>query len=113
MANGVEIRSPLLDTELASMMFNVPGHVKVPNRQLKYLLKKVAARHLPVDVIYRPKLGFGVDTQSWMQTPYFKNLVFEQNTQFPLNRDWLEKNYLTMSPLKLMRIAFLNLFCKT
>jgi asparagine synthase (glutamine-hydrolysing) len=32
----------------------------------KYLLRKVAERYLPYDVIYRPKTGFGAPLRSWI-----------------------------------------------
>jgi asparagine synthase (glutamine-hydrolysing) len=108
MANGIEMRSPLLDKTLAELMFQVHGDRKVLNGQLKYLLKKVAARHLPEDVIYRPKQGFGVDMLSWTKTDRFRELVFDACPQIPVNKAWLEKHYQSLSPLKLMRLAFLN-----
>jgi asparagine synthase (glutamine-hydrolysing) len=108
MANSLEMRSPLLDKALAELMFQISGKMKVENGQLKYLLKKVAARYLPEDVIYRPKQGFGVDMLSWTKTARFRELAFESCPEVPVDRSWLEKNYQSLSPLKLMRIAFLN-----
>ena len=32
----------------------------------KYLLKKVAERYLPHDIIYRPKTGFGAPVRKWI-----------------------------------------------
>ena len=34
--------------------------------ETKYLLKKVAERYLPMDVIYRPKTGFGAPVRKWI-----------------------------------------------
>jgi asparagine synthetase B (glutamine-hydrolysing) len=108
MANGLELRNPLVNKDLAELMFQIPGAIKIAHGELKSLLKKVAARYLPKEVLYRPKLGFGVDILSWTKTYQFRDLVFESTPQVPINRIWLEKNYQFLSPLKLMRIAFLN-----
>ena len=34
--------------------------------ETKYILKKVAERYLPHDVIYRPKTGFGAPVRQWI-----------------------------------------------
>jgi asparagine synthase (glutamine-hydrolysing) len=36
------------------------------NKDVKYILKKVAERYLPHDVIYRPKTGFGAPVREWI-----------------------------------------------
>jgi asparagine synthase (glutamine-hydrolysing) len=108
MANSLELRSPLLDKNLAELMFQVSGNNKITHGQFKYLLKKLASRYLPKDILYRPKLGFSVDFMSWTRTEHFRDLVFESSDKLPISRRWLEDNYYALSPLKLMRIAFMN-----
>jgi asparagine synthase (glutamine-hydrolysing) len=36
-------------------------------RQTKYLLRKVAEKYLPHDVVYRPKAGFGAPIENWVR----------------------------------------------
>jgi asparagine synthase (glutamine-hydrolysing) len=66
MAVGVEARVPFLDIELVNFSFTVPPELKMKGNETKYLLKKVAERYLPMDVIYRPKTGFGAPVRKWI-----------------------------------------------
>ena len=67
MAAGVEGRVPFLDTELVALAGRMPVHLKMRGQQTKYILKKVAEKYLPHDVIYRPKTGFGAPVRKWIK----------------------------------------------
>ena len=67
MANSLEARSPFLDHKLIEFAASLPENLKIKHLQPKYLLKKVAARLVPKDVIYRKKMGFGVPIGSWFR----------------------------------------------
>jgi asparagine synthase (glutamine-hydrolysing) len=67
MAAGVEGRVPFLDTELVALASRMPVDLKMRGNQTKYILKKVAERYLPLDVIYRPKTGFGAPVRKWIK----------------------------------------------
>ncbi|XZF15381.1 asparagine synthase (glutamine-hydrolyzing) [Chitinophagaceae bacterium MMS25-I14] len=67
MAAGVEIRVPFLDKELVELAATMPPALKMKGRQTKYILKKLAERYLPKEIIYRPKTGFGAPLRSWIQ----------------------------------------------
>jgi asparagine synthase (glutamine-hydrolysing) len=66
MANSLEARSPFLDHKVIEFAASLPEHVKQQGRDTKSLLKKVAARLVPPDVVYRPKMGFGVPLKYWL-----------------------------------------------
>jgi asparagine synthase (glutamine-hydrolysing) len=66
MAVGVEIRVPYLDNDLVDFSFTIPPHLKMKGKKTKYILKKVAERYLPKDVIYRDKTGFGAPVRKWI-----------------------------------------------
>jgi asparagine synthase (glutamine-hydrolysing) len=66
MAVGVEVRVPFLDTELVEFSTNIPPHYKLKGNETKYLLKKVAEKYLPKEIIYRPKTGFGAPVRDWI-----------------------------------------------
>ena len=65
MANSLEARSPFLDHKLIEFAASLPENIKQQGKDTKSLLKKVAARLVPKDVIYRPKMGFGVPLKYW------------------------------------------------
>ncbi len=66
MATGVEIRVPFLDTILVEFSQKLPPTMKMNGKETKYILKKVAERYLPKDIIYRPKTGFGAPVRKWI-----------------------------------------------
>lgn len=66
MANSLEARSPFLDHHLIEFAASLPEDLKQQGRGTKSLLKKVAARLVPKDVVYRPKMGFGVPLRYWL-----------------------------------------------
>ncbi|MGH6919721.1 MAG: asparagine synthase (glutamine-hydrolyzing), partial [Geminicoccaceae bacterium] len=68
MAHSLETRSPLVDHKVVEYAASVPGDLKLKGGQLKYILKKVASRYLPQELIDRKKQGFGFPLARWMRT---------------------------------------------
>jgi asparagine synthase (glutamine-hydrolysing) len=66
MAHGVEVRVPYLDKDLVEFSTKLPIHLKLNKQETKYLLKKVAERYLPKEIIYRSKTGFGAPLREWV-----------------------------------------------
>lgn len=80
MAHSLETRSPLVDYKVVEYAASIPGDLKLKGGQLKYLLKKVAARYLPPELIKRKKQGFGFPLAHWMRTDlreFIENLFAE------------------------------------
>lgn len=67
MANSLEARSPFLDHKVIEFAASLPAGMKMRGLQTKSLLKKVAARLVPRDVVYRRKMGFGVPIGKWFR----------------------------------------------
>jgi asparagine synthase (glutamine-hydrolysing) len=67
MAVSLEARSPLLDHKVIEFAASLPDSIKLRGAETKSLLKKVAARLVPPDVIYRRKMGFGVPIANWFR----------------------------------------------
>ena len=70
MACSLEARVPLLDPELVDLAFRMPPELKVTPRHTKVLLKRVAARHVPPECVYRAKEGFSVPIKHWLSTTF-------------------------------------------
>jgi asparagine synthase (glutamine-hydrolysing) len=77
MAHGVEVRVPYLDNELVEFACQIPTHLKMKGKETKYILKKVAERYLPNEIIYRPKTGFGAPVRRWVTTE-MKQMIAER-----------------------------------
>lgn len=67
MANSLEGRSPFLDHKVIEFAASLPSSLKMGRFETKSLLKKVAARLVPKEVIYRKKMGFGVPVGNWFR----------------------------------------------
>jgi asparagine synthase (glutamine-hydrolysing) len=69
MAHSLEARSPLLDSELVGFAAAIPPDLVVGRRQTKPLLRALARRHLPAEVVSAPKRGFEVPVDRWLDGP--------------------------------------------
>lgn len=69
MAHSLEVREPLMDHELVEWLASLPSDFKLQGNEGKFLLKKAMEPLLPVDVLYRPKMGFAVPLASWFRGP--------------------------------------------
>lgn len=69
MAHSLEVRVPLLDHKFIEWVSGLPVNMKLRGQEGKYILKKALEPHLPHDVLYRPKMGFGVPLGKWFRGP--------------------------------------------
>ncbi len=70
MAVALEVRCPMLDTQVCDFAFHLPLRVLAPWGQPKRLLKQAAADLLPPEVLARPKMGFAVPIGLWFRTTH-------------------------------------------
>jgi asparagine synthase (glutamine-hydrolysing) len=75
MRHSLEVRSPFLDYRIVELSLRIPQRIRVRNGKNKYLLRRLAGRYLPENVIQAPKRGFGVPLRNWLffsdQSPAF------------------------------------------
>ncbi len=68
MAHSIEIRPPLIDYKVTEFAASLPCEMKLRGRRLKHILRRVAARYMPRELIERPKQGFGFPIARWLRT---------------------------------------------
>jgi len=66
MAATLEARSPFLDHDLIDLAASLPENIKLGGRTTKPLLRALAARHLPDEIVHAPKRGFEIPLLRWM-----------------------------------------------
>jgi asparagine synthase (glutamine-hydrolysing) len=67
MAAGVEVRVPLLDLDVIEFATMIPPRMKQEGRLGKAIFKRAMESHLPREVVYRPKTGFGAPLRRWLR----------------------------------------------
>ena len=78
MAAGIEMRVPYLDNRLMDFAINLPLKYKITPAETKYLLKKVAERYLPKDIVYRSKKGFPIPIEKWFGAETLKGFMYQE-----------------------------------
>ena len=74
MAHSLEVRVPYLDHNIVEFMARVPSRLKYKGFESKYLLKKLARKYLPDEIVDRPKKGFGIPIAKWFCGPLKKEI---------------------------------------
>jgi asparagine synthase (glutamine-hydrolysing) len=69
MANSLETRVPMLDHRLIQLAWRMPLNLKIRGNQGKWLLRQVLYRHVPKELVERPKMGFGIPLDDWLRGP--------------------------------------------
>ena len=67
MATSLEARVPFLDNEVIDLARSLPQDYKQTLRHRKRVLKAVALRYLPREIVERRKSGFGVPLPEWFR----------------------------------------------
>ena len=81
MANSVEVRVPMLDTELTDYVMGLPAAMKLHGGS-KSLLREATGNLLPKAVTQGKKRGFGVPYAEWLSGPlanYTKERILSEN----------------------------------
>jgi asparagine synthase (glutamine-hydrolysing) len=67
MSHGLEARSPFLDQKLMEWAAIIPSSQKMEGGVTKAILKSALKPFLPNEILYRPKMGFGVPIDEWLK----------------------------------------------
>jgi asparagine synthase (glutamine-hydrolysing) len=86
MRESLEVRVPMLDEDLFAFGLSLPHHLKVKGRTCKRVLREVARRKLPTLVANKPKRGFGIPVDSWVDVSFkacLKDVLLGQTSKLP------------------------------
>ena len=69
MGNSLETRVPFLDHRVVELAQRIPLNIKIKNSIGKSVLRNILFKHVPRELIERPKAGFGIPLGSWLRGP--------------------------------------------
>jgi len=67
MATSLEVRAPFLDYTLQEFCAQLPYEFKLSRLVTKYILKKMAKKHIPGYIIWKKKQGFAIPVTKWLK----------------------------------------------
>ena len=69
MAVSLETRAPFLDRDVMEFAWSLPMSMKLRDGRGKWILRQLLDRHVPRELIERPKMGFGIPLDDWLRGP--------------------------------------------
>ncbi|NOX35787.1 MAG: amidotransferase 1, exosortase A system-associated [Deltaproteobacteria bacterium] len=95
MAVSLEVRCPVLDHKFMEYAAKIPSNLKLKGLDGKHIFKKALKNHLPDEILYRKKMGFGVPILEWLRNElkdYAETLILKSRaTDIFFNRSFLSK----------------------
>lgn len=100
MATSLETRVPFLDHRVAELAWFLPLDMKIRGHEGKWALRQILYRHVPRELIERPKAGFAIPVGLWLRGPlraWAESLLDEKRLQSegyfhpaPIRQRWAE-----------------------
>jgi asparagine synthase (glutamine-hydrolysing) len=96
MAVSLEARTPLLDHKLIEFVTRIPASLKMKGLETKHIFKQAVRGLVPDEILDRPKQGFGVPIQQWINQElrdYIRDVLTERRAR---ERGYFQPSYVDL-----------------
>lgn len=93
MAHSLEGRSPFLCKELLEYVPGMNDKYKINGSSTKYLLRRLANKYLPAELVNQPKRGFEIPLKSWVNTQLRDMIADYVGAPNSFNQQFVQKEF--------------------
>ncbi|MFC1783122.1 asparagine synthase (glutamine-hydrolyzing) [Planctomycetota bacterium] len=104
MAHSLEGRSPFLCKEFLEYAPTLPDDYKIKGKTTKYILRELAKKYLPPELIYQPKRGFEIPLKRWVEGQ-LKEIIYDNLDRDCYSGNFVKKDFLSNLLHKRIRIS--------
>jgi len=104
MAHSLEGRSPFLGKDLLEYAPTLPDGYKIRGQTTKYILRKLAAKYVPAEIVAQPKRGFEAPLKHWIEGQ-LKDMVFDYLGSNPFSSRLIQPKFISQLLEKQVRIS--------
>ncbi len=91
MFNSLEVRTPFLDRAVAEYAGSLPTRLKLAGRRRKIVLKHLAGRYLPAEIVERKKHGFAVPIGELIRALFWDRVADRLLSRSNPVAEWFER----------------------
>lgn len=96
MAVSLEARVPLLDHKLIEFVTKIPVSMKMKGLETKHIFKRAVQDLVPKEILNRPKQGFGVPIQQWINNQLRERIRETLSEKRARQRGYVEPRYVDL-----------------
>lgn len=94
MAVSLEARAPLLDHKLIEFVTRIPASLKLKGFEAKHIFKRAIRGFVPAEILNRPKQGFGLPLQQWINEQLRERVRQTLTEQRTRERGYFDSHYI-------------------
>jgi asparagine synthase (glutamine-hydrolysing) len=94
MAHSLEGRSPFLSKEILQYAPGLPDKYKIRGSTTKYLLRQLAAKYLPAELVDQPKRGFEVPLKEWVDKQLREIIFSHLDTSSSYSNNFVDRKFI-------------------
>ncbi len=102
MQHSLEGRSPFLSSHILEFAPTLNDSYKINSKTTKYILRELAKKYLPQELITQPKRGFEVPLKNWVDNE-LKEVIFDTVSNYSL--EFFDKKFIEDLKAKKLNIA--------